>query len=160
MHGKKFGIALTALATLALTASLAMARPGNSPGGYNTNCPGYGGAAIAQLSPEKQAAFQKLHDAFAAKTAQLRADLGVKRAELNALVVAQNPDQAKIDALTKEIGDMQGKLLAERAAFRIQVNKEVGPIGWGGMGYGGMGYGGMGGFHHRGGGYGPCGGGF
>ena len=85
----------------------------------------------------------------------------MKRAELNAQVVAQTPDQTKIDALTKEIGDMQGKLLAERTAFRIQVNKEVGPIGWGGMGYGGMG-----GFHHRGGGfgpgsgYGPCGGGF
>ena len=164
MYGKKFGIALTALATLALTASLAMARPGSGPGngpGYNTDCPGYGGGAVTQLSPEKQAAFQKLHDAYAAKTAQLRADLGVKRAELNALVVAQNPDQAKIDALAKDIGDMQGKLLAERAAFRIQVNKEVGPIGWGGMGYGGMG-----GFHHRGGGfgpgsgYGPCGGGF
>ncbi|EFL51734.1 putative zinc resistance-associated protein precursor [Solidesulfovibrio fructosivorans JJ]] len=157
MNGKKFGIILTALATLALSASLAMARPGGPAGvrggGYGpADCPGYGGGFMTQLTPEKQAAFQKLHDDYAAKTAQLRADLGVKRAELNALAVAQNPDQAKIDALTKEIGDMQGKLLAARTTFRIQVNKEIGPMGWGGRG--------MGGFHHRGAGYGPCGGGF
>lgn len=156
MYGKKLGIGLMALATLALTTSLALARPGGGPaGGAGTyGCPGYGGGAMAQLSPEKQAAFQKLHDAYAAKTDQLRADLGVKRAQLNALAVASTPDQAKIDALTKEIGDMQGRLLAERTAFRIQVNKEVGPIAWGGMGMMG------GGYHHRGGGVGPCGGGY
>lgn len=164
MNGKKFGIVLTALATLALSASLAMARPGGPAGvrgGGNgpADCPGYGGGFMTQLTPEKQAAFQKLHDDYAAKTAQLRADLGVKRAELNALAVAQNPDQTKIDALTKEIGDMQGKLLSARTAFRIQVTKEIGPMGYGPMGWGGRG--GMGGFHHRGnGGYGPCGGGF
>ncbi len=147
MQGKTFGIALAALATLALTASLALARPGGGMGGGPGagGCPGYGGG-MAQLTPEKQAAFQKLHDAYAAKTAQLRADLGVKRAELNALAVAQNPDQAKIDALTKEIGAMIGKLMAEKTAFRIQVEKEIGP---GVMG-------GMGGYH---GGAGPCGGG-
>jgi len=150
MHGKTLGIAFAALATLALTTSLAMARPGGGPGAGG--CPGYGNGPMAQLSPEKQAAFQKLHDAFAAKTAQLRADLGVKRAELNALAVAPTPDQAKIEALSKEIGGMIGKLMAERTEFRIQVTKEIGPGVMGGMG------GGMGGYH-RGGGAGPCDGG-
>jgi zinc resistance-associated protein len=150
MYGKKVGIALAALATLALTASLALARPGGGPG----NGPGAGGCpGMVQLTPEKQAAFQKLHDAFAAKTAQLRATLGVKMAELNALAVAPTPDQAKIEALAKEIGELKGKLLVERTQFRIQVDKEVGPGvmgGWGGH-RGGM-RGGMGG------GMGGCGG--
>ncbi|MEA4857472.1 MAG: periplasmic heavy metal sensor [Solidesulfovibrio sp.] len=155
MQGKTFGIALAAVATVALTASLALARPGGGPGpGAGAGgCPGYGAGMMANLTPEQQTAFQKLHDAYAAKTAQLRAELGVKRAELNALVVLQNADQAKITALTKQIGDIEGQLLAEKTQFRIQVAKEIGPNA-------------LGGYHHRGmmgggmmGGAGPCGGG-
>ena len=152
MNGKKLGILATALATLAMTSSLALARPGGQGNGTG-DCPGYGYGAgrLAQLTPEKRAAFDKLHDAYATKTAQMRADLGVKRAELNAQAVAPNPDQGKIDALSKEIGELQGKLIAERTQFRIQVAKEIGPnvLGPAGMGRG---------FHHRGGGFGPCGG--
>jgi zinc resistance-associated protein len=142
MRSKTLHIALSALAILALTSSLAMARGGM--GGGQGGCPGSGGG-WGQLSPEKQATFQKIHDAFAAKTAQLRADLGVKMAELNALSVGTTPDQAKIEAVTKQIGELQAKLLAERTQFRIQVSKEVGP-GVGGGGCPGMG-GGMGGYH-------------
>jgi zinc resistance-associated protein len=141
MRVKTFHIALTALAVLAMTSSLALARPGGGPGAGQGGCSNMGGG-MSQLTPEKQATFQKLRDAFVAKTAQLRAELGVKMAELNALSVPQNPDQAKIDALSKQIGDLQGKLLSERTQFRIQVTKDVGP----GMGRGmrsGMG-GGMG----------------
>ena len=145
MRVKSLHIVLSALAILALTSSLALARGGMGGGqGGQGGCPGMGGG-WGQLSPEKQAAFQKLHDAFAAKTAQLRADLGVKMAELNALSVAATPDQAKIDAVTKQIGDLQAKLLSERTQFRIQVSKEVG-AGVAGGGCPGMG-GGMGGYH-------------
>ena len=145
MRVKSLHIVFSALAILALTSSLALARGGMGGGmGGQGGCPGMGGG-WGQLSPEKQAAFQKLHDAFAAKTAQLRADLGVKMAELNALSVAATPDQAKIDAVTKQIGDLQAKLLSERTQFRIQVSKEVGP-GVAGGGCPGMG-GGMGGYH-------------
>ena len=145
MRVKSLHIVLSALAILALTSSLALARGGMGGGqGGQGGCPGMGGG-WGQLSPEKQAAFQKLHDAFATKTAQLRADLGVKMAELNALSVAATPDQAKIDAVTKQIGDLQAKLLSERTQFRIQVSKEVGP-GVAGGGCPGMG-GGMGGYH-------------
>lgn len=145
MRVKSLHIVFSALAILALTSSLALARGGMGGGqGGQGGCPGMGGG-WGQLSPEKQAAFQKLHDAFAAKTAQLRADLGVKMAELNALSVAATPDQAKIDAVTKQIGDLQAKLLSERTQFRIQVSKEVG-AGVAGGGCPGMG-GGMGGYH-------------
>ena len=145
MRVKSLHIVFSALAILALTSSLALARGGMGGGqGGQGGCPGMGGG-WGQLSPEKQAAFQKLHDAFAAKTAQLRADLGVKMAELNALSVAATPDQAKIDAVTKQIGDLQAKLLSERTQFRIQVSKEIG-AGVAGGGCPGMG-GGMGGYH-------------
>lgn len=145
MRVKSLHIVLSALAILALTSSLALARGGMGGGqGGQGGCPGMGGG-WGQLSPEKQAAFQKLHDAFAAKTAQLRADLGVKMAELNALSVGTSPDQAKIDAVTKQIGELQAKLLSERTQFRIQVAKEIGPgvAGGGCPGMGGM----MGGYH-------------
>jgi len=142
--GKKI-LSLTAVAAMVLTASLALAGPGGQGKGPGA---GFGGPCAAQLSPEKQAAFQKLHTDFYTKTVQMRADLQVKRAELNAVAVSPNPDQGKIDTLSKEIGDLNGKLLAERTRFRIQVAKEIGPEAaacfGGGMG-GGFGHG------HRGG---------
>ena len=114
MKRMKTGFALAAVATMMFTASLALARPGapGVPGG-----PGYGpcgGAAYAQLAPEKQAALQKLSEAYFAKTAQLRADLGVKRAELNAASLTGNPDTAKIQALSK---DLEAELKAAIEAF-------------------------------------------
>lgn len=146
MKSGKTGLVMAAMATVMLTASLALARPGGGPAGGpgGAGGPGYGpcggGAGFAQLSPEKQAAYQKLAEAFYNKTAQTRAAVGVKRAELYAASVAQNPDTAKIDALSKEIGDLTGKLIAERTQFRIQVSKEIGvlPMGGGhGFGHGG-----------------------
>ncbi|MGD9607938.1 MAG: periplasmic heavy metal sensor [Desulfovibrionaceae bacterium] len=140
MKSGKMGLVMAALATVMLTASLALARPGGGPAG-GPGGPGHGpcggGAGFAQLSPEKQAAYQKLAEAYYNKTAQTRAAVGVKRAELNAVAVAQNPDTAKIESLSKEIGDLTGKLIAERTQFRIQVAKEIGvfPMG-GGRGYG------------------------
>jgi len=151
---------------MVLTASLALAGPGGagrgSGAGVGGPCGGQGyGPGVAQLSPEKQAAFQKLHEAFYTKTVQMRATLRIKWAELNAAAVAPTPDQGKIDALSKEIGDLEGKLLAERTQFRVQVTKEIGPEaaaclgGYGhgrGSGHGGYGHGGgmgggmMGGF--------------
>ena len=97
MKSGKMGLVMAAMATVMLTASLALARPGGGPAG-GPGGPGYGpcggGAGVAQLSPEKQAAYQKLADAYYNKTAQTRAAVGVKRAELNAVAVAQNPDTA------------------------------------------------------------------
>ena len=161
MKRTKMGLAMAALATMLLTASLAMARPGGpaGPGGPGGPGAGYGpcGAAYAQLSPEKQGALQKLQEAHYAKTAQLRADLGVKRAELNALSVTGNPDTAKVQALSKDLGDLIGKLAAERTLFRAQVAKEIGPAGLAGCGGFGGGYGGGYGHGHMGGGRGMMG---
>jgi zinc resistance-associated protein len=150
MKSMKMGISLAALATLVLTASLALAGPGG-PGGPGGPCGPCGGPGQVQLSPEKQAAFQKLQEAYDNKTVQLRADLEVKRAELNAASVAATPDTAKIQALSKDIGDLVGKLTAERAQFRVQVAKEIGPAGLAGCP-------GLGGGHGRMGGYGRMGG--
>lgn len=159
MRSGKMILAVTALTTMMLTASLALAGPGRGPGGGAGPgagpCGGGGGCGQAlQLSPEKQEAFKKLYDAFYTKTAQLRAAIRVKQAELDAAAVAPTPDQAKIEALSKEIGELIGKLTAERAQFRIQAAKEIGPDALAacpGLG---------GGFGHRGGGhggYGPMG---
>lgn len=137
-------LSLTAVAAMVLTASLALAGPGGQGKGPGA---GFGGPCATQLSPEKQAAFQKLHTEFYNKTVQMRADLQVKLAELNAVAVAPNPDQGKIDTLSKEIGELRGKLLAERTRFRVQVAKEIGPEAaacFGGFGHGRHGHRGMG----------------
>lgn len=116
-------MSLAAVAAMVLTASLALAGPAGQGRGA-----GYAYAPrAAQLSPEKQAAFQKLRAAHYTKTVQMRAELRVKRAQLNAAAVAPTPDMAKIDALAKEIGTLQGQLLTERTHFRVQVAKEIGP---------------------------------
>lgn len=152
MRNGKLGMAMAALATVMLTASLALARPGGGPGsgpggaggpGYGP-CGGGGAGMISQLPPEKQEAYKKLFEAYYNKTAQVRAAIGVKKAELNALAVSPNPDTAKIEALSKEIGDLHGKLVAERTEFRVQVSKEIGPLASGCLGFGGRGMGGRG----------------
>ncbi|QLA21287.1 periplasmic heavy metal sensor [Desulfolutivibrio sulfoxidireducens] len=138
---------------LVLAASLpAMARgQGGGPGG------GFGGpggcyGAMAQLSPEKQAAFQKLVQEHVEKIAPIRAQLQVKKAELHAVTIDPKADQAKIASLAKEIGDIKGRMVEEGATFRTKVNKEIGLMAFG-PGCGGPGRG------PGGGGRGPCGGG-
>lgn len=147
----KMGL-LTAL--LVLAASLpAMARGhGGGPGGYGGpgGCPG----AMTQLSPEQQAAYQKLVQEHVAKIAPVRAALQVKKAELNAVTIDPKADQSKIAGLAKEIGTLKGQLAEEGATFRAKLVKEFGPLGMGGCG----GPGGMGRGMGRGPGYGPgCG---
>ena len=146
----KMGL-LTAL--LVLAASLpAMARGHGGPGGYGGpgGCPG----GCTQLSPEQQAAYQKLVQEHVAKIAPVRAALQVKKAELNAVTIDPKADQSKIAGLAKEIGTLKGQLAEEGATFRAKLVKEFGPLGMGGCG----GPGGMGRGMGRGPGYGPgCG---
>ena len=105
---------------------------------------GYGAGAgqAATLTPEKQEIYQKLVQDYAAKVDKIRADLVARQSELDVLNDSANPDQAKIAALAKDVGELHAALITEQSAFRAKVAKDVGLTagGYGCPGYGG-GYG-------------------
>lgn len=112
-------------------------------GGYGG---GYGhGYAYQTLSPEKQAAAQKIYGAYYTQTSALRQQLVSKQYELNALIYGGKADDQKVQALTKEISEMRSKLYEQQVALQRQLAKEDIPFMGGGMyGAGGMGSGMMG----------------
>ena len=111
------------------------------------------------LSPEQQKAMQDTYTEFDKKVEPLRQQFHAKKVELRALYsqgTAQN--DPKVQALVKELGDLDAKLYAARTDLRRQLNDKGVPV-YGGMGrgHGGMGRGGcpmMGGNMGQGGGYG------
>lgn len=97
------------------------------------------------LTPEQQETANKLNAEFTAATTGLRQEIMNKRTELNAQINGTTPDATKIEALSKEIGALQGKLLAERASLNAKLTKAgVPPMGQGMMNGGMMGQGSMG----------------
>lgn len=120
------------------------------------------------MTPEKQATMQKLHADFNAATADLNKQLFAKESELNAALYADKTDDKKIDALTKEIGELNAKIYAERIKMHKAMAKEGivpgmgqgmmggkggcqmmgGGMQHGGMMGGGMQHGAMGGMQH------------
>ncbi len=167
------------ITTLALAAILALGAAGAAEAAngrdYRPDAYAYPG-----LSPEQEAAARKLHTESLAGTTALRDALRAKRAELDAQLASPDPDKGKIESLSRDIGELRGKLMAARVDLRAKLAKEgipaeaygPAPQGRPGPGYGGPGYGpcwgpdghGYGyGYHHgrRGGhhgGYGPRGG--
>ena len=68
-----------------------------------------------------------------------------------------SPDKGKIESLSREIGELEGKMRSDRADLRAQLDKEGLPMGGYGMGHGyrmehryGMGNGYGPGMHHGG----------
>lgn len=110
---------------------------------------------MGNTTPEKQATMQKLHADFNTATADLHKQLFAKEAELDAALYADKPDEKKIDALTKEINDLNAKIYAEKVKMHKAMAKEgiVPGKGQGMMGGKGgcqMMGGGMGGMQHGG----------
>lgn len=126
-------LALVAILGLSGLANAQMMGPGMMGG------PMMGGNMYG-MTPEKQAAAQKIYADFYAKTATLRQQLNGKQYELNTLLYTPNPDDKKVQGLSKEIADLSAKLYEAQTTFQNQLNKEGIPA-MGGMGM-------MGGMHH------------
>lgn len=115
-------------ATLSLTAIIGSASVAGAWGGHGWNGPGgcaYG-PGPGSYSPEQQAAWQDYDQKAAPLASQLRA----KQAEMDAVYAQGNPDGAKIQALTKEIGELQGRLYKIDSEYRYKMNPNGGS-GWG-----------------------------
>ena len=104
------------------------------------------------LTPQQQETAQKLNAEFVTATTGLRQEIINKSNELNAQVNGEAPDATKIEALSKEIGVLQGKLLAEQAILNTKLAKAGVPtmghgmmnggiMNGGAMGHGAMGHG-------------------
>ena len=110
----------------------------------------FSGVALAQgvaYSAEQKAKAEALYTESQAAIAPLMQQVKEKKAELNVQMVSANPDKAKIESLSKEIGALQGKIRVEQATLNSKLTKE-GLSGYancpGGMGMGmhdGMGMG-------------------
>lgn len=121
---------------------------GQSVQGQSMQGHGMMGGGMNALTPEQQATMQKLHAEHAAATAELRKQIFAKESELDAQIYGEKPDEAKIDALTKDIGALNAKLYTERVKLHRQLAKEgIMPMGGAGCGMmagkGGMMGGGM-----------------
>jgi Spy/CpxP family protein refolding chaperone len=117
-------IGLSLVLGLALMATVALAwGPGR---GYGMG-PGYGTPAIPNLTAEQSSKIQALQKAHLDEIAPLQEDLFKKRTELRSLWLTQNPDQAKITALQKEILNLQSKLQEKGTNLSLEIRKLLTP---------------------------------
>lgn len=87
------------------------------PGYYG--CGGCWGQPV--LTAEQQMQAKKIFDESYERTRNIRQALGAKRAELDALLSSQDPDKTKIEDLSREIGELRGKMISERVEVRRKL---------------------------------------
>lgn len=146
-------ILMAAICFSVIGAGASFAAPGQ---GYETH-EGYRPALTEEQKDKAKALFDEHRKATDAD----RQKLIIKEAELKAQIHSVTPDAAKIESISKEIGEIRGRMLAARVKLDTQLEKEGLPLKGphGGMhdGYDRM-SGGHGGAHGPMGGYGPMGG--
>lgn len=138
-----------ALFSISLMAVLAMAVSAFANPGWGRGGP--------QLTPEKQAAVEKIFDKYQDKFVELRSELWAKHTQLEAQMKAENPDQKVIESLTDDIVKLRMDMYKNRTQMRDELTKETG-FEFGRGGCGGPGNGARGGCPGGGsGGAAPCG---
>lgn len=79
-----------------------------------------------RLTPEKQAAAEKIFDKHKDKLADLREAMWAKQTELNALVQSGKAEKKDIQDLVAEIAKLHKDQRTERNALRDELTKETG----------------------------------
>jgi Spy/CpxP family protein refolding chaperone len=85
------------------------------------------GPMVPNLTPEQSKKILALQQANLEKVNPIQQELYSKKLELRRLWLEQNPDQAKINALQKEIFDLVDKLQQESTKLRADVLKVITP---------------------------------
>lgn len=120
---KKMLYIMIAVFAMALVATVAMAGPGYGRGmGY-----GYGVPPVSNLTPDQATQIQSIQQAHLKDVTPLQQQLLAKKMELRAAWLAQNPDQAKINAVQKEVFDLIDKLQQESTKMRAEILKVLAP---------------------------------
>lgn len=93
------------------------------------------------LTPEKQAAVEKIVDKHHVKLVELREQIWAKQTELQALSRSGKAERSDIQSLISDISKLRTAMNAERDALRAEIEKETGIKSFG-RGYHRGGYGG------------------
>lgn len=75
------------------------------------------------LTTEQQAAVKKIMDAGRAAVAETKTALESKKIELENQLKSDNPDKTQIETLSREIGELRGKLMVNRINTREELRK-------------------------------------
>jgi Spy/CpxP family protein refolding chaperone len=115
----KKSILTLAMMAAALTLFAGLACAGDkfaSKGGWHQR----GGMAV-ELTAEQQSALQKIRAEQRASTNELRQQFTAKKEALATEFKADKPDAKALEKLSRELGEIHGKLLGERVKFREQL---------------------------------------
>jgi Spy/CpxP family protein refolding chaperone len=85
------------------------------------------GPVVSNLTPEQQTQVLSLQQAHQEEIAPIQEQLFKKKMELRTLWLAQNMDQAKIDALQCEVFDLIDQIQKESSNLRAEILKVVTP---------------------------------
>lgn len=117
---KKTIVTMSLVLAVALTATVASAGPW---GGRF-----YGvGPMVPNLTPEQSKEILALQQAHLEKITPLQQELYAKKLELRRLWLEQNPDQAKINGLQKEIFDLVDEIQQASIQLRTEILKVINP---------------------------------
>lgn len=121
----KILIGMAVVLAVALVASAALASPGYGRGaGYGT---GYGVPPVSNLTPEQATKMQSIREAQFKDISPLQQQLLAKKTELRAAWLLQNPDQAKINTLQKDILNLNAKIQERATNARLEARKVLTP---------------------------------
>lgn len=90
---------------------------------------GYGGMGpmISNMTPDQQSQILALQQGHQQKIAPIQEELFNKKMELRNLWYSQNPDQARINALQKEVFGLMEQLQQETSYLRADMLKVIAP---------------------------------
>lgn len=109
--------------SVALFAEVASAGPGRHMGyGY-----GYGVPPVANLTPEQATKLQAIQQRHLKDVAPLQQQLLAKKLELRSMWLSPNPDQAKINALQRDILNLQSRIQEKTTNARLEMRRVLTP---------------------------------
>lgn len=77
--------------------------------------------AQIELTEAQRATLNKVMESSYKGTEAVRQQIITKQAELQAQLIAANPDAKKIETITRDLGELEGKMLAERVRISRQL---------------------------------------
>ena len=114
-------VAVFAMALVTSSAAWSRIWPGMGNG------PGYGVPPVSNLTPEQSTKIQAIQQANLKEITPLQEQLFAKRTELRTLWTSQTPDQARINALQKDILNINTKLQEKSTNARFEMRKILTP---------------------------------
>lgn len=134
-------IGIVAVFVMGLVGSAALAGPGFGRGmGYGA---GYSVPPVSNLTTEQSSKIRAIQEKNLKDITPLQEQLYAKRTELRTLWSSQNPDQGRINALQKDMLNLNAKLQEKSTNARLEMRKILTPeqqaqltLAGPGMGYG------------------------